>query len=40
MNILFGFVGVFALIACAYLLSESRSANQLENGNPCFSTSN
>ncbi|MEZ9057478.1 NupC/NupG family nucleoside CNT transporter [Vibrio pelagius] len=26
MNILFGFVGVFALIACAYLLSESRSA--------------
>ncbi|CAH6795856.1 putative pseudouridine transporter [Vibrio chagasii] len=26
MNILFGFVGVIALIACAYLLSESRSS--------------
>ncbi|MDN3617725.1 MAG: NupC/NupG family nucleoside CNT transporter [Vibrio gallaecicus] len=26
MNILFGFVGVLALMACAYLLSESRSA--------------
>ncbi|TCN74069.1 CNT family concentrative nucleoside transporter [Vibrio crassostreae] len=26
MNILFGFVGVLALIACAYLLSESRSS--------------
>lgn len=25
MNILFGLVGVFALIACAYLLSENRS---------------
>ncbi|MBT2979983.1 Na+ dependent nucleoside transporter N-terminal domain-containing protein, partial [Vibrio anguillarum] len=25
MNILFGLVGILALIACAYLLSENRS---------------